>query len=294
MPIDAIRCCPDLSYRTKKRKGMVVNRVQFLAVVVGLGCVAQGLARAQDTTRQDSEHSQVHTPAESSDTMSISALRAQSLRALQTGDTATAVLAADAMMRQYPNDTRSMRLAGDIFLRTGKIEDAVKLFDRYIAAEPQQMPGLWQRGIALYFVGEYEKGAEQFEEHRKVNPHDVENAAWHFLCVAKSDTIETARKMVLPAPNDPRIPMKEVLEMLNTGDSNAIVKKMNSVPDESRAKADAMFYGNFYLGVDADARGELKQAHQFLARAAEDAPHHYMGDIARVYAERLAKSLEKR
>jgi lipoprotein NlpI len=189
----------------------------------------------------------------------------------------------------YPNDARAMRLAGDIFLRTGKVAAAVRVFDRYLELKPEEMRGLWQRGIALYFTADYERAAKQFEEHRKVNPNDVENAAWHFLCIAKADSFDKARQMVLPAPGDPRAPMEEVLRMLTTGDTAPVNQRVNRFPVDSEDRAGAAFYGDFYLGLYADAKGDRKKAGELLSRAAEDAPHHYMGDIARVYAKHLAK-----
>jgi lipoprotein NlpI len=166
----------------------------------------------------------------------------------------------------------------------------VQLFDRYLESEPEEMPGLWQRGIALYFVGDYRRAAKQFEEHRKVNPHDVENAAWHFLCVAKSDSVAAARNLVLPAPNDPRIPMEEVHRMLTSGNTGAVEQRVAGLPEGSKARAEAAFYGDFYLGLYADAGGRRETARAFVSRAAKDAPHHYMGDVARVYAKHLAVS----
>ena len=56
----------------------------------------------------------------------------------------------------------------------------------------------------------------------RVNPHDVENAAWHFLCIAKSKGLDRGRSMTLPAPGDSRIPMEQVLVRLKGGDSRAI------------------------------------------------------------------------
>jgi lipoprotein NlpI len=220
---------------------------------------------------------------------SSSDLRAQALSAIQKGESETANQSADDMLRMYPNDARAMRLAGDIYLRTGKVAAAVRTFDRYLEHEPEEMRGLWQRGIALYFIADYKRAAKQFEEHRKVNSNDVENAAWHFLCIAKADSFDKARQMVLPAPGDPRAPMEEVLQMLTTGNTAPINQRVNRLPVDSEARAGAAFYGDFYLGLYADAKGDRKKAHELLSRAAEDAPHHYMGDIARVYAKHLAK-----
>ncbi|MCA9188507.1 MAG: hypothetical protein KDA99_22920, partial [Planctomycetales bacterium] len=66
--------------------------------------------------------------------------------------------------------------------RAGEIAESLGDFDRAIEKEPRVRPYLWQRGISLYYLGKYAEGREQFETHRSVNPHDVENAAWHFLC----------------------------------------------------------------------------------------------------------------
>ncbi|MFK8112103.1 MAG: tetratricopeptide repeat protein [Rubripirellula sp.] len=221
--------------------------------------------------------------------VSLSSLRVQALKALQKGDNAAAILSADAMTRLHPDDQRAMRLSADIYLRTGKIDWAVRLFDRYVKERPADLPELWQRGIALYFAGEFKRAAKQFEEHRKVNPNDVENAAWHFLCIAKADSFEAATKALLPAPNDRRPPMDEVLKMLKSGDTDTVNKRVDSIAEDSAARGDAEFYRDFYLGLYADAKGEQKKATKLLERSANDAPHHYMGDIARVYAKHLAE-----
>ena len=52
--------------------------------------------------------------------------------------------------------------------------------------EPARTAHNWQRGIALATCGDFERAAEQFRVHHQVNPDDVENSAWYFLCVAKS------------------------------------------------------------------------------------------------------------
>ena len=223
---------------------------------------------------------------------SVSALRFKALAALAEGKTDDAVEAANAMVKQYPDDARAMRLSGDIFLRAGKPLWATRMFDRYLEEEPDELPGLWQRGIALYFIGEHEKAAKQFEVHRKVNPNDVENAAWHFLCVAKSNGFEKAREGVLPAPDDPRVPMKEVLALLTTDDTDAVNEAVNKTKIDTRERASAAFYGDFYLGLYADAKGDSDKAKKYLKRAAEDAPKNYMGDVAKVYSNLLGGGLD--
>ena len=216
-------------------------------------------------------------------------LSKRSLDALEKGDQAAAIAAADTMVRKWPDDSRVIRTAGDIHLRAGKVDSATRLFNRFVKKRPEELPYLWQRGISLYFTGDFEEAAEQFEVHRRVNPNDVENAAWHFLCIAKSHSVEKAKQLVLPAPGDPRAPMEEVLQMLSTGNREAVIARVEALPTGSERRKSAAFYGDFYLGLYADALGEKKQAVKYLKRAAEDAPHNYMGDVARVYAEFLQR-----
>ena len=95
----------------------------------------------------------------------------------------------------------------------GRIAESVTGFDKLAAIEPGAAAQLWQRGIALYYVGRYKDCRAQFESHRLVNPNDVENAAWHFLCVARAESPEKARAALLPVGPDARSPMKQIYEM---------------------------------------------------------------------------------
>ena len=72
----------------------------------------------------------------------------------------------------------------------GRIKESLVEWDAQVAAQPSSLPFHWQRGIALYYAGRYQDGRDQFEVHQKVNPEDVENAVWHYLCVAKLESPE--------------------------------------------------------------------------------------------------------
>ncbi|MCM2370592.1 tetratricopeptide repeat protein [Aporhodopirellula aestuarii] len=175
---------------------------------------------------------------------------------------------------------------GDALLRGGRCAEAVSNFERALELDPQLEPYLWQHGIALFFVGRYDDARALFEKHRLVNPHDVENAAWHFLCVAKSKDVDQARKILLPAPGDSRVPMEQVLERLPGGDFQDI----RTAIDETKGTtghASAAFYGAFYIGLIADAEGDRETAKTHLDRAASTDFTYYMADVARVYAKHL-------
>lgn len=183
---------------------------------------------------------------------------------------------------------RELLRQGVADLRAGRIESSVTALDAVAEADPAAMPHLWQRGIAQYFAGQYREGREQFEEHRRVNPHDVENATWHFLCVAATDGVDEARRAMLPAPEDRRVPMDELYALYKgTGDRAAVDAAVEAVPSGSAARRTAQFYADLYLGLLAHAQGKADEAQQHLAAAAAVADRDVMADVARVARDRL-------
>ena len=63
---------------------------------------------------------------------------------------------------------------GMSLLADGLAEDALLLFDRALAAQPDRKPELWQRGLALWYTSQFEEGAKQFHSDLDVNASDVE------------------------------------------------------------------------------------------------------------------------
>src|SRR5438046_866632 len=94
--------------------------------------------------------------------------------------------------------------------KLGRIQESAADFDKFIDLSPAQAPKLWQRGISLYYAGRYEDGQRQFELHQTINSNDVENAVWHFLCVARRVGIDKARAALLKVEKDPRVPVMQV------------------------------------------------------------------------------------
>lgn len=188
---------------------------------------------------------------------------------------------------QQKADSSAHTRAGDAYLRAGHPEKAVDHFNEAVRLRPESEPYLWQRGIAFYFAGQYDRGKEQFELHRDVNPHDVENAAWHFVCAAKSQSLEQAKKLLLPAPGDRRPPMKEILEYLHTGKAEGVEATVESLRGSPSEYQSARFYADLYLGLVADAEGENEESLRYMRRAAAAPMTHYMADVARAYVDYL-------
>src|SRR5260221_591071 len=104
-------------------------------------------------------------------------------------------------------------LRGCEHFKLGQINDSIRDFDKFLEFAPKQAPHQWQRGISFYYAGRYEEGRKQFELHQTVNPNDVENAVWHFLCVARLEGPEKARAALIPIKGDARVPMSEIYDL---------------------------------------------------------------------------------
>ena len=169
--------------------------------------------------------------------------------------------------------------------RSGRIEESVSGFDRLVRLAPDALPQLWQRGIALYYVGRFKDCRSQFESHRTVNPNDVENAAWHFLCVARAESPAKAKAALLPVGPDSRVPMRQIYQMFRGEFSVEQVLKAGGTRLESQ------FYAQLYAGLYLEALGDGEGALKHIRNAAADrySGAGYMHDVARVHRDRLVR-----
>jgi lipoprotein NlpI len=146
----------------------------------------------------------------------------------------------------------------------GRFARSAQTFDEAAKLIPEQAAYLWQRGIALYYAGRYADCRRQFESHRTVNPDDVENAAWHFLCVAREQSPESARAALLPVGPDPRSPMREVYQMFRgSRTTDDVLKAAGTSPS-------AQFYAHLYVGLYSEAVGRKDAAVKHLKEAAAE------------------------
>lgn len=199
-----------------------------------------------------------------------------------------AALAVGAVSAQAHQDSPSAILDRAVVdLQSGRVVEAITGFDALIARVPDSGPQLWQRGIALYYAGRYEDCRMQFERHRTVNPDDVENAAWHFLCVAKLSSPEKARATLLPVGPDARVPMREVYEMLRG------IRAPDRVMAAAGSDPGARFMAHLYSGLYFEALGDRARSLEHItASAAEQyrAAGGYMHDMARVHLRLLQRT----
>ncbi|HLX60001.1 MAG TPA: tetratricopeptide repeat protein [Planctomycetota bacterium] len=181
----------------------------------------------------------------------------------------------------------ALRGLGAEYFFAGDFAASVKAFDDFAQHFPDQAPQLWERGISLYYAKRYDDARKQFESHKTVNPNDVENAAWHFLCAAKATSIEEAGKSLIEidTDKDTRVPMKQVY----------LLFKGEAKPDDVLAAAKAndphefvlknnLCYAHLYLGLYYEAAGDAEKAREHIEKAAtEFAQNHYMGKVAQIH-----------
>ena len=293
-------------------------------MLAGLGLALAGPAVAAETNRLDAAMEAFRKGR------SVEALRIADL-GLKEDPKNTRLLNAKAQIHQLTGDydeaekdlTAAIRLESDsgwlyqeraqIRFRLGRVESSVADFDRAVELTPKLGPLNWQRGIALYYVGRFADARKQFELHRTVNPDDVENAAWHFLCAAREQGIEKARAGLMPIRGDTRVPMaqihdlfagkirsKEVLDAADDGPATAAtpVEKpaAAATPEEIDARLarslrirNQRFYAYFYLALYSEAKGDAEGAEENIRMSLFFSdPANYMGVVAKVHADRLA------
>jgi lipoprotein NlpI len=168
--------------------------------------------------------------------------------------------------------------------QAGKVTQSIKTFEAAEEADPTLSPYLWQLGISRYYAKQFELGRKQFEIHRRVNPNDVENATWHFICVAKAKGVTAARKAMIPidTKKDTRVPMTEVYAFY-AGQGSP--KEVLQAAAKSKLPS-AEMYAHLYLGLyyEVDKKIELAKKHMLLAAKAK-LKGHYMHDVAKIHVK---------
>jgi lipoprotein NlpI len=184
-----------------------------------------------------------------------------------------------------PKNPTALDRRGDAHLKLGKFAEAVADFDAFLKLRPKFAPDHWRRGIALYYAGRFEDGKKQFDLHRTVNPEDVENSAWHYLCNARATSPKKAREELIPVAKDARVPMREVLQLfagkLKPQDVLDAAEKSGLKGEEL---TEARFYAHLYVGMYYESEGDAAKAREHIATAVEKYKiGHYMWDVGNAH-----------
>lgn len=256
------------------------------------GLISYGQSRSDTTTREIVETARTNLPAAlilsnkaiASDPTNAQPLLLRARLLERTRQFDEAVRDLTAALKFDPQSAAVWQGRGELNFKAGHFKESVADFDRVIELAPRQTPHHWQRGISLYYANRFAEGRQQFELHQTVNPNDVENAAWHFLCAARERGVTNARASMIKVGRDARVPMQEI-DQLYRGAGN--VEKVLVAAKEANVR-DALFYAHLYLGLYFDVMGDSAKTREHIMKAAgEFSSDHYMGDVARVHARFL-------
>ena len=194
----------------------------------------------------------------------------------------------DEAIKLRPEQARAYNRRGGVRFKLDRIADSIEDFDKAIELDPRQEPQHWQRGIAYYYAGLYEKGRRQFESHQTVNPNDVENAVWHYLCVARLSGARDAQRSILKTERDPRVPMTAIYRLFRgEGTIGKVFETARAGSPSPAALNQHLFYAYLYIGLYHEANGKTKAARKNIVQAVDQRVGDYMWHVARVHAQRL-------
>ncbi|MEM7383988.1 MAG: tetratricopeptide repeat protein [Verrucomicrobiota bacterium] len=203
-------------------------------------------------------------------------------------------------IKRNPKDSEALHERGVVRFMLGDFEGSVSDFDAYLKKHSRRAPHHWQRGLSLYCAGRYAEGRKQFEDHQKVNSNDVENAVWHYICVAREKNLAEAKKKLIPIKGDTRVPMAEIHRLFAGKGTKEDVLAAADKDATGEALRSQRCYAHLYLALYEEAAGNEKVAATHYAKAGKEffVPH-YMGETARVLYEarsnpRIGSPLQKK
>jgi len=247
---------------------MPILRVQITCCLL----LAAGIASAQDD---------------------LEAHLSRATEAINSGDSKEAVAQLNKVLEHDPKYAIAYYLRGREWFRLGKVKQSAADFDEYVKLKPEVESRQWERGIADYYAGDYEKGAKQFALYQSYHDNDVENAVWRYLCMAAAggntkEAVAKARAELLPIENDRRVPMMQIYALYRGKLTPAEVLAAATEGELSESQQNAqLFYAHLYLGLYYAAEGKAELERKHILQAEKHKIGHYMWDVAHVHAERL-------
>lgn len=248
-----------------------------------LGCVAAAITLVADRAIAE-------TPSD---------LVEKGVEAAELGKNAEAITLATKAIDADPTFADAYKLRGRELFRAGRIGDSLVDLDKYAELKPSLEPQQWERGIAYYYAGQFEKGAAQFERYQRYDGHDVENSVWRFLCMAPQVGVAQAQAVMLPIGNDRRVPMMQIYDLyrgkcqVDDVLTAAKANEPNTVELASR-----LFYTHLYLALWLDANDKKDEAKRYIDLAVDDKlktnpkVNRYMWDVARIHQKVLRGELK--
>jgi lipoprotein NlpI len=154
---------------------------------------------------------------------------------------------------------------------------------------PHDEDSCWERGLALYYAGDYAGGAAQFARYHAVGATDVENGLWHFLCLAEAEGVEKARGALLDYTRMREAPFPALWSLYRgEGSVEAVMAEARS-EDDVAGRGRRLFYAHYYVGKYYEALKDFPSARAHVAKALAQSLPYFMDDCAREDLRRLEK-----
>lgn len=201
----------------------------------------------------------------------------------------------ERLAEMEPDSARISLDLGAARFRNGDMAGSVAAFERVAELEVHARAQLWQLGISQYYARDFAACASLFELHRTVNPQDVENSVWHFLCVAATRGFDAARAGLIPIDRDGRVPMMEVFALFGGRGGVQDVLDAAERASSSGSGTGPEFYAHLYLGLYYEAAGDAASSRTHIAKAVHlKQSGNYMWQVARVHQELRKRSEDVR
>jgi lipoprotein NlpI len=191
----------------------------------------------------------------------------------------------DAALRESPDSPRVLYLRGRSRFKAGDVKGSVEDFDRAAELDEALEKRLWERGISYYYAQEYAKGARQFEAYQTYDASDVENVVWRYICQAKSEGVDAARKGIMPLDReDRRVPLMKVYAVYRgeATPDDVLAAARDGNPSETELRH-RLFYAHLYVALYFEANSDEESAKRHMGLAHEQRISHYMWDVADVH-----------
>ena len=195
------------------------------------------------------------------------------------------------LIRLDPKQAEVYYLRGRENFKAGHVDASLADFNQYVALRPKAESRQWERGISAYYAKKFKQGAKQFELYQTYHDNDVENSTWRYLCMARTEGVAKARKVMLPIENDRRIPMMKIFDLYRgkAKPEDVLAAARAGKPTKGQLHQ-RLFYAHLSLGLYYEVGGAAGLAKKHITLAADKYMiEHYMGDVARIHEALLKK-----
>lgn len=200
----------------------------------------------------------------------------------------------DRLIELDPKRASAYDARGSEHFKAGHIAASIQDFDRFLELRPAEEPGHWRRGISYYYAGRYDDGRRQFEGYQTVDDNDVENAVWRYLCMARSDGVDAARRDMLKIKADPRPGMMKIYDLFRgAAEPEEVLATIRAGSPGAEQLNERQFYAHLYLGLYDESIGDAAGAKKELSEAVDHKLGHYMWNVADVHLKRLQAAAAK-